>query len=464
MIACLRIIAQAQPKFWAIENPVGRMKRFLGQPDFSFEFTDFGFPCRKKSLLWGNFNKPEKQKHTYQKIYKLEEIDYGDADYAEDGSMGQVMVYQPKFYYKVVPLVMDRQTDGIGYHLRKANYYVSTTAKYGFKCHPAFIDKNGNEVDFILLSAYEGSIYDVDGGEDGTGAFLMNDEQIAVFSSDKFCSIAGAKPASGLTQNLTRPNVQLMAQNRGENWHSDYIKATSANQLLMVIEMGTMNLQTAIGNGVVSISDNSAYNCSSLTGSTSALGNGTGQAAETINDNGGTQTVETANGKTSITYRGVENPWGNLWKFVYGVNIHGNGSQKGGIPYICSDFAFAESKNSGNYKSAGFTVSNANGYISAMGYGDEEFDWLFMPSECTGASSLPVGDYTYVTANLNGYRIALLGGYWNRGGYAGAFCWTLSYGVGARYRTIGGRLVYVPEKDTTTYNANIADWEAQMTA
>lgn len=76
MIACLRIIAQAQPKFWAIENPVGRMKRFLGQPDFSFEFTDFGFPCRKKSLLWGNFNKPEKQKHTYQKIYKLEEIDY----------------------------------------------------------------------------------------------------------------------------------------------------------------------------------------------------------------------------------------------------------------------------------------------------------------------------------------------------------------------------------------------------
>ncbi len=389
---------------------------------------------------------------------------YGDADYAEDGSMGQVMVYQPKFYYKVVPLVMDRQTDGIGYHLRKANYYVSTTAKYGFKCHPAFIDKNGNEVDFILLSAYEGSIYDVDGGEDGTGAFLMNDEQVATFSSDKFCSIAGAKPASGLTQNLTRPNVQLMAQNRGENWHSDYIKATSANQLLMVIEMGTMNLQTAIGNGVVSISDSSAYNCSSLTGSTSALGNGTGQAAETINEKGGTQTTETANGKTSITYRGVENPWGNIWKFVYGVNIHGNGSQKGGIPYICSDFAFAESKNSGNYKSAGFTVSNASGYISAMGYGDEEFDWLFMPSECTGTSSLPVGDYTYVSANLNGYRIALLGGTWNYGGDAGAFCWHVSNGVGDRSRRIGGRLVYVPEKDTTTYNANIADWEAQMTA
>ena len=31
---------------------------------------------------------------------------YGDEDYAEDGSMGQVMVYQPAFYYKVVPLCM----------------------------------------------------------------------------------------------------------------------------------------------------------------------------------------------------------------------------------------------------------------------------------------------------------------------------------------------------------------------
>lgn len=34
-----------------IENPVGRMKKFMGNPDYTFQFTDFGFPCRKKSLL-----------------------------------------------------------------------------------------------------------------------------------------------------------------------------------------------------------------------------------------------------------------------------------------------------------------------------------------------------------------------------------------------------------------------------
>lgn len=89
---------------------------------------------------------------------------YGDADYAEDGSMGQVMVYQPKFYYLVCPVVYDPIDTGIGYHLRKANYYVSEKARAGFRLHPAFYDANGNEIDYYLTAAYEGSIWDADGG------------------------------------------------------------------------------------------------------------------------------------------------------------------------------------------------------------------------------------------------------------------------------------------------------------
>lgn len=130
----------------------------------------------------------------------------------------------------------------------------------------------------------------------------------------------------------------------------------------------------------------------------------------------------------------------------------------GGQPYICSDFNFAENKNSGNYEPAGFTVTNANGYISAMGY-STACDWLFIASECLGNSSLPVGDYTYITVNLNGYRIALLGGRWNGGGDAGGFCWNLHSGVGFRYRNVGGRLVYIPTKDSSVYNAVIASWK-----
>lgn len=367
---------------------------------------------------------------------------YGDEGYTEDGSNGQVMVYQPKFYYLVCPLEYDRQETGYGYHLRKANYYVSETQRAGFKLHPAFYDKNGNEVDYILMSAYEGCIYDT-----SANAYMLNDEQVMDASKDKFSSIAGARPATGVSQNLTRPNIEQMAKNRGEGWHSFGIKTASMEQLLMIVELGMMNLQTAIGQGVVNLPWSTGSDTTSsyagATGSTASLGNGTGRATETTTYEGGVATKNTADGKTSICYRGVENFWGNIWKFAYGVNIWGNGKMAGGMPYICSDFNYAEGKNTDNYEGAGFTVTKANGYISAMGY-STKYDWLFMASECLGNSSLPVGDYTYITENLNGYRIALLGGRWGDGSAAGGFYWNLGNGVGTRGRNIGGRLVYVP--------------------
>lgn len=354
---------------------------------------------------------------------------YGEKGYVEDGSDGQVMVYQPKVYYRVTPLKLEKQTDGIGYHLRKANYYISSVPKAGFSLHPAFYNESGQEVEYILFSAYEGSVYDT-----SASAYLLSDEQVVDFTSgtgDKLCSIAGAKPASGKTQQLTRPNIEQLAKNRGAGWHSDIIKTASLNLLLMIIELGMLNTQTAIGRGVVSVSDTpNTENNSLTTGGTSELGNATGQATGTA-------------GQTPVSYRGIENPWGNIWKFVYGVNIHGDGTQKSGVPYICTDFDFVESKNSENYTSAGFTLSNASGYISAMGY-SRECDWLFMPSEASGNSALPVGDYYYCVSNLNGYRLARLGGNWSDGSNAGGFYWHLYNSVGNRSRAVGGRLVYIP--------------------
>jgi hypothetical protein len=387
---------------------------------------------------------------------------YGDADYKEDGSMGQVMVYQPKFYYLVCPVEYDPIDTGIGYHLRKANYYVSEKPRAGFRLHPAFYDASGNEIDYFLTSAYEGSIYDA-----SASAYLLNDEQVMNTGEDKFSSIAGARPASGSSQNLTRPNIEAMAQNRGTNWHGDLIKQVSAEQMLMIIEMGMMNLQTAIAQGVVSLpwttGSDTTSSYAAATGSTASLGNGTGRAEKTTTYEGGVAKEYTVDGKTSVCWRGKENFWGNIWKFVYGINIWGNGKMGGGQPYICSDFSFAESKNSGNYEPAGFTVTNANGYISAMGY-STACDWLFIASECLGNSSLPVGDYTYITVNLNGYRIARLGGHWTYGGNAGGFYWALSSGVGYRSRYFGGRLVYIPTRDSATYTAAIEAWKQKMAA
>ena len=367
---------------------------------------------------------------------------YGDEGYTEDGSNGQVMVFQPAFYYKVVPLKLEKNTDsGIGFHLRKVNYYVSSKPKTGFKLHPAFYDENGNAVNYILFSADEGSMYDV------SAKAYVNDnvDSITYEDGDLLCSVAGKKPISGLRKGIgTKVNLEQMAQNRGSGWHLETIKATSANQLLMMIELGTMGSQTGAGQGVVSISDNSAYNCSSLTGSTADLGNGTGQAKKTTNEIGGTETTYNTSGKVSIAYRGVENFWGNMWKHIQGINIWGDGTMGGGQPYVANDFTFNETKHSDNYEPVGFTLANSNGWISAMGYGSEEFDWLLMPSEKGGTSVLPVGDYLYVTPNLNSSRIVRFGGSWAVDAFAGGFGVACNYGNNGQGRFIGGRLLYVP--------------------
>lgn len=368
---------------------------------------------------------------------------YGDNGYSEDGSNGQVMVYQPKFYYRVVPLRLEKNSvSGLGYHIRKANYYVTDKPQTGFKIHPVFIDGNGNEVDYVLFSAFEGSMYDVSVSayvNDGTNT------DTTIGKGDLLCSVSGVKPISGLKKPLTKTNAETMALNRGSGWHLETIKATMANTLLMMIEFGTLNSQTALGDGVVSITGDISFNRSSLTGSTAALGNASGAASETVNEIGGTETTYNVNGKVSVSYRGVENPWGNIWKHIQGINIWGNGTMAGGQPYIADGLSdFSETTHTGNYKAAGFTLPNASGYINAFGYGKTEYDWLLLPSEIGGTSALPVGDCTYTTPNLNGYRIARFGSDCSYGVNGGASCWHCAHGVGAHHRIIGCRLLYVP--------------------
>ena len=360
------------------------------------------------------------------------------------------MVYQPKFYYKVIPLKLEKQSGGLGYHIRKANYYISSTPHAGFKLHPLFYDANGNEVDYVLFSAYEASYmwrrqvsttsYIDEFFHDGV------DTDTTIDTTAVLKSLPGVKPISGQYKAMNKVNLENCALRKSSNWHLDTIQSVAANQLLIAIEYGTFNTQSAIGLGIVNNSNSNSNNCSSLTGSTSAetFNTASGMASETIYDVAGTETPFNTNGKVAVSYRGMENPWGNIWKHVNGINIWGDGTMNGGHVYIADNFNFNESSHSGNYKSAGFTIANTSGYISAFGYGDEENDWLFMPSETAGNSSLPVGDNLWCTSNLNGYRIALLGGDWANAYYAGDFFWYCSGNVGSMARNVGGRLLFVP--------------------
>lgn len=56
--ACLRIIVVHRPRWWAIENPVGRLSRWLGAPRMMFDPCDYGDPYTKRTCLWGEFNEP----------------------------------------------------------------------------------------------------------------------------------------------------------------------------------------------------------------------------------------------------------------------------------------------------------------------------------------------------------------------------------------------------------------------
>lgn len=374
---------------------------------------------------------------------------YGDANYKEDGSNGQVMVYQPKFYYSRVPKTLDNGT--YGQIVRKEVITLSATPQAGFKLHPLF-KLNGEEVDYVLLPAYDGCAYDV-----SESRYMLTDGGNVDFSQDMLSSISGAKPLSGANNNLTSANAEKLARNRGEGWHITNMAAESAIQLLEIVELGTLNGQNALEAGVVNIND-SNYNCASLSGSTSSIGNGTGAATKTINEINGNYTNKTSAGERAITYRGMENPWGNIWRFVGGMNVRGNSTEAGGVPYICTNFNYDMDNITINYEDLGVYLSSSSGYISAFGYGKAKYDWVFIPVEVNGNSSIPVGDQSWSTQNLNGINNVMAGGGWKTRESAGIFTYGFDQVSNHVSRQVGARLMFIPTINNI-YRANIQKWE-----
>jgi hypothetical protein len=60
--ACLRIIAVHTPQWWVLENPIGRLNRWIGQPRMTFDPCEYGDDYTKRTALWGHFKEPLKAK------------------------------------------------------------------------------------------------------------------------------------------------------------------------------------------------------------------------------------------------------------------------------------------------------------------------------------------------------------------------------------------------------------------
>ena len=381
---------------------------------------------------------------------------YGENGYTEDGSNGQVMVYQPKFYYQRIPI--STTNNKIGKVVVRDSFMVSYVAQNGFKLHPIFTTPTGEELDYVLFSAYEGGLYD-----SSENTYVTDTASNVDFNNDKLSSVSGTKPITG-TSGLSLQKAEQLANNRGNGWHIYTLAAESANQLLEIIEFGSMNGQASLGKGVCNLVAQSPYNQAALTGATASLGNASGAASTTTIETNGSIYTTTDDDKVSISYRGVENPWGNVWQMINGIIVYGNNLSNGGVPYICKNFNYSYNALSNNYESTEFSLPNDSSWISALGYGSKKYDWVLMPAVCNSDanSALPIGDNGWFDSNLVGIRMVVQGGGWSFAESDGLFYYGCDKPpTDSSYRSYGARLLYLPTKNEI-YTANIAKWQTEM--
>lgn len=302
---------------------------------------------------------------------------YGDPTFKDDGSNGQVMVQIPKFWYR-----SEMVNEG---GEKKYRWWIADAPVEGFKLHPAF-SRNGVEKDVIYIGAYEGYV---------SGGMLH--------------SRAGVMP----TANRTIVQFRNDAQARGSIWHQQDFLTTCAIQLLYLIEYAHFDSQTKIGQGITN--DSNFHQ--------------TGETAQYGNESYGT----TSNATTAMSYRGIENLYGNYFQWVDGININNH------VAYI-ADHNFQSDKFDEHYRQVGFTNSSSNGYVKDIGWTEID-DLMFLAIDATGSSTSYLHDYY---SQFSGARVALFGGARDDGSYAGAFYWALGTSSSGSSPYIGARLLCVP--------------------
>lgn len=325
------------------------------------------------------------------------------------GGDGNVMVEIPKFYF--------RQT----FTGNERKWEVSDLPLAGFVLHPAFI-KNGVEVDFRYIGAYDACYLDATDGTYKSGLNLDDMTGNLDLANDRLASVAGVHPIVG----ITRAEARALAANVGAGWRQLSFWLVAAIQMLYFVEYGDFNSQAKLGAG----NTNGIYPASSadqndsphtIAGASNAWGNGSTD---------GTQPSAGTNpGTAYMSYRGIENLFGNCMKWVDGFNINNNQA------YVSNtDTDFADNTAS-NYDEVGVPMPDTNNYITDI----QDVKGAFLPASVGGSSSTFLSDnYSQGT----GWRVALFGGYASAGATVGAFCWILNLASANAGRGLGARLEF----------------------
>jgi len=252
------------------------------------------------------------------------------------------------------------------------------------------------------------------------------------FVNDKLCSVSAKAPINY----GTRANFRSLASNRGAGWRQQDFDLVSAIQLLYVVEYADWNSQLMIGNGLTDWAGATwdawnDYNPIETAGNSNANGNAT---ANVSNGSGNTGSY--------MSYHGIENFFGHIWKFVDGINIQfGVGADYTGQPYVSNDDGIFADNISAGYTPQPGTVPGSIGGVSQNGYQKTlcQQDRGFLPASTGGTNITYICDYYWQST---GWRVALLGGRASSGLDAGVAYWTLSNASGIRDRYFGGRLAF----------------------
>ncbi|MEX0385873.1 hypothetical protein [Spiribacter onubensis] len=347
-------------------------------------------------------------------------LDPDDSTKKEDGSSsdlsgahGMVMVEIPKFYFR------------FDYNGRERSWKVSDLPLAGYELHPAFY-KNGRVVDYRYVGAYDACVFSYSSKAFISGTNLDDNTSNIDFDSDHLASVSGIYPMVGLTRNQFR----TLASNLGVGWRLQDFWVTSAIQMLYLSEYGDFNSQANLGSGnvngsYVSSSDVQSDSPSTVAGASNGWGN---QSTDGSQPSSGAKP-----GVAYMSYRGVENFYGNCWDFVDGLNVSVGDI---GTWYVCNnDNDFADNTSSGYNLIA--TSMPSDGYVTDI----TNTAGSFIPRSTGGSSSTYLADYFY-DDNGNTNRVALFGGSAYSGGWAGAFYWYVTGSSSYCTRGIGSRLSF----------------------
>ena len=298
---------------------------------------------------------------------------------------GNVFIYIPKFYSKIT-----KNANGTYKH------QISGFRYEGFST--LFVDGKGNEIDYVLVGKYEAS----------------GDKTKAYSKSGATCLV-----------NITLPQLRTACMAHGEGYQQYDFLIDAIIKELFLVEFATTNCQSIMRGWT---DGNSA---ALQTGHTDNVKTPSG-SWNTNHEEG--DTACNTDGHHACKYRGIENPWGNVWKWCDGITFS---AEK---VYICLDPTKYKSEDTKPpYFYVGDRCSNNEGYCKKIEYFDK-FPLLSYTTKIGASENSHYFDYYY---NYGGTVLAV-GGVWNDGSAAGLWYW---YGYGsASYSSsyIGGRLCYKP--------------------